>query len=80
MSVMNSVLTPILSGAIGALIGTYVGVLLTSAMNEKAKIPTRKLAIKAIDIFIKYAKKRGHMIKQNRNLILVSVSLRSASY
>lgn len=59
MDSINSVLFPLLSGAVGALIGTFGGAYLSFKKQDKAKKTTRKMAIKAIDIFQKYSKKQG---------------------
>lgn len=59
MCSFNSLLYPLLSGAAGAIIGTYGGVYLSHLRQEKGKKKTRKYAIKAVNLLLKYAKKDG---------------------
>lgn len=56
---MNPIVYSLLSGAIGAIIGTFGGAYLIILKQDKAKKATRKMAKKAIDIFRKYSKKDG---------------------
>lgn len=56
---MDSIVFSLLSGAIGAVIGTFGGAYLIILKQDKAKRATRKMAKKAIDLFRKYSKKDG---------------------
>lgn len=56
---MDSVVYSLLSGAFGAIIGTFGGAYLIILKQDKAKKATRKMAIKAINIFRKYSKNSG---------------------
>lgn len=59
MCSFNSLLYPLLSGAIGAIIGTYGGVYLSNRKQEKDKKKTREYAVKGVNILLKYAKTGG---------------------
>lgn len=59
MHCLDSLLLPLLSGAVGALIGTFGGVYFSYKRQEKSKEKSRKMALKAISIFKKYSKKDG---------------------
>ena len=59
MDGLHTIVVPLLSGAIGALIGTFGGVYLSFIRQEKTKKESRKMAIKAIEILKKYSKKNG---------------------
>ena len=59
MSSFNSLLFSLLSGATGAIIGTYGGVYLWNRKQEKDKKKIRKYAIKGVNILLKYAKTGG---------------------
>ena len=56
---MDPIVYSLLSGAIGAIIGTFCGAYLIILKQDKVKRTTRKMAIKAINLFSKYAKKEG---------------------
>jgi len=56
---MDSIVYSLLSGGIGAIIGTFFGAYLIILKQDKAKRTTRKMAIKAIALFNKYSKKDG---------------------
>lgn len=56
---MDPVIYSLLSGAVGAIIGTFGGAYFIIHKQDKAKRVTRKMAIKAIDLFRKYSKKDG---------------------
>lgn len=51
-------LLPLISGAIGALIGTYVGAFFLHWKKEKKIKNVRKIAIKSLDIFKEYASQK----------------------
>lgn len=59
MVCVSGIIVPLLSGALGALIGTFGGAYLSFVRQEKSKRQSRKMAIKAIDLFQKYSKKEG---------------------
>ena len=59
MCSFNSLIYPLLSGAIGAIIGTYGGVYLSNRKQEKDKKKTREYAVKGVNILLKYAKTGG---------------------
>ena len=63
---MCSFLFSLLSGAVGALIGTYGGVYFSFNKQEKSKRLSRTMAVKAIDIFKKYSKKNGTFDQANQ--------------
>lgn len=56
---MSPLAFSLLSGAIGAFIGTFLGAALLSFLQNRKQQKIRKMAIKAIGIFSKYAKKGG---------------------
>lgn len=56
---MDPIVYSLLSGAIGAIIGTFGGTYLIICKQDRAKKATRKMAIKAINLFSKYSKKDG---------------------
>lgn len=56
---MDTIGYSLLSGAIGALIGTFLGAYLSFLRQEKSKRMSRKKAIEAIKMFSSYAKKDG---------------------
>ena len=56
---MSSIIYTLLSGALGALIGTFGGVYLTSLQQEQSRKKNRKIALKALGIINKYSKKDG---------------------
>lgn len=59
MDGLHTIVVPLLSGAIGALIGTFGGVYLSFIRQERTKKESRRMAIKAIEILKKYSKKNG---------------------
>lgn len=54
-------LLPLISGAIGALIGTYGGSYFLHWKQEKKIKNVRSMAVKALDIFKEYAQQKEHM-------------------
>lgn len=69
---MDPIVYSLISGAIGAIIGTFGGAYLIIYEQDKVKKTTRKTAIKAIDIFRKYSKKEGtfNLAEQEFNITI----------
>lgn len=59
------IMATILSGIIGAFIGTFLGALLLWRFNERKTFKTRKIALRAIELFKKYGKSHGDYSKAN---------------
>lgn len=56
--IVVSIIVTLVSGAIGALIGTYGGAYFSTLRQEKRTKELRDTAIKALQIFLKYARKK----------------------
>ena len=61
--IITTTVVTLISGAIGAIIGTYGGALFAAKRQEKHIKELRQVAIKALKIFQKYARNRLTMLQ-----------------